>query len=577
MEKSLIKKLLICGIIFVLFGVNYGAGAGTNTDYKNNVSNTNESTSSSSFTTDWWAMFRHDSGNTAYSLSDAPEDWVEYWNYQTSDFIVGSPVIVDGKVYIGTPGYYKKLDQPPGTSGTLQPLDVGGRLLCIDAEDGSLIWEHLFGFIISSPAVESGKVYVSYIVPEDEVGRIACLNAETGNLLWEKNIQYYITSPIIATGKVYIASSGTYAPIGTITCYNASTGNQLWAYTPSLNDYISCSPAILNGKLYCVHDSLTGIYVSCLNAATGQLTWDERITTDISIQSFSIAATSNTVVVAGAPYQGTYGMVYGLDGTTGETLWDYQTGEWYTQWPDIMPSLAIAYDRVYFIAMLLTQDSVVYCLDLSTGYGLWTRNLGDLAISSPAIADEKMYFSTVGGLLYCLDTTDGGFIWSTSFKGGSSSPSIANQTIFIADISGTIFAYGAPREPAIPTIQGPAEGKIKKMYNYTFSTTDPQGENIYYYVDWGDGQSENWVGPYESGDQVVIGHAWSKKGTFSIQAKAKDVYGFESGWGTLEVTMPKGTTYIPSPFSELIERLMERFPHAFPILRHLLEWESMKL
>ena len=37
----------------------------------------------------------------------------------------------------------------------------------------------------------------------------------------------------------------------------------------------------------------------------------------------------------------------------------------------------------------------------------------------------------------------------------------------------------------------------------------------------------------------------------------------------LEVTMPKGTTYIPSLFLELIERFMERFPLTFPILRQL--------
>jgi hypothetical protein len=31
-----------------------------------------------------------------------------------------------------------------------------------------------------------------------------------------------------------------------------------------------------------------------------------------------------------------------------------------------------------------------------------------------------------------------------------------------------------------------------------------------------------------------------------------------------------GTTCFPSPFLGLVERLMQRFPHAFPIIRHLL-------
>ena len=106
MENSHIQTLLICGIVLLLFGVNYGAGEENNTG---NASNSiKESAASSSFTTDWWPMFRHDSGNTGYSSSEAPAEWVEYWQYQTADFIIGSPAVVDGKIYIGSPDYYKK-------------------------------------------------------------------------------------------------------------------------------------------------------------------------------------------------------------------------------------------------------------------------------------------------------------------------------------------------------------------------------------------------------------------------------------------------------------------------------------
>jgi outer membrane protein assembly factor BamB len=565
MEKKFVQKLMIYGILLMLFGVNSVAGVGTSIGYSH--VQINETTSSSSTTTDWWPMYRHDSGNTGFSLSTAPMRWDEYWKYDTNSYIEGSsPTIVNGKLYIGTSGYYNKSSDTVIPPSLLHHQRAGMELLCLDAEDGSVLWEHPSGVIISSPAVYSEKVYCSYIIDEYH-GGISCLNADSGNLIWEKTIQYFVTSPIIAQGNVYIASSGVYYGAAIINCYNETTGNPVWSYTLPYDYYISCSPAVLNGKLYCVHDSSTGSVVSCLNAATGQLNWDQQLTTDTSLFTFSIAACDTIVVVAGATPSGTYGMVYGLDTTTGGVIWDYQTGEWYTQWPDIMPSFSIAYNRVYFIAMLLTQDSTVYCLDLATGNELWTMENGDLAASSPAIADGKMYYTTIGGLLYCLNTTDGGFIWSSSFKGGTSSPSIANETIFVADITGAIFAYGAPRDPANPTIDGPANGKIKKMVNYTFSTTDPNGKDVYYYVNWGDGQSENWVGPYGSGDPVVIGHVWSKKGTYSIQAKAKNIHGFESGWTTLSVKMPCSFTQLWVPFWE---RLLAQFPHAFPLLRHLL-------
>ncbi len=518
---------------------------------KNNVLNQVDTTSCVASTlTDWWPMNRHDSGNTGYSLSGAPESWIEYWEYQAKNYLIGSPAVVDGKVYLGP--------------------NNNGRLLCLNAEDGSLIWQHQLKSVqfALSPAVESEKVFLSY-VDENYEGKIICLNAKTGNQIWEKTIQYFISSTVIAEGRVYVASSGIDMPTGILTCYNATTGNQVWRYTPSPADYITCSPAILDGKLYCVRDSFTGMFVSCLNAVTGKKNWDKQITTDTGLQSVSIVATGNTIVVARAnDIHDNHGMIYCLDKTTGDTLWYYTTGEWFIQWPEIIPSLAIAYDRVYFIAMLLTHDSMVYCLDLITGEELWAQSLGDLAYSSPVIADEKMYFSTSDGGLYCLDTTDGDFIWGSSLTGGPSSPVIANQTIFIADFSGTIFAYGAPREPVIPTIQGPAEGKINTLYNFTFATTDSQGDAIYYFIDWGDGQSENWIGPYESDKQIVVGHTWSTKGTFSMQAKAKDVYGYESDWGNLTVKMPCSYN---KPVPHILEWLFQRFPNAFPLLRQLIE------
>jgi hypothetical protein len=132
------------------------------------------------------------------------------------------------------------------------------------------------------------------------------------------------------------------------------------------------------------------------------------------------------------------------------------------------------------------------------------------------------------------------------------------------------FATKANQTPNPPIITGPARGKINVATDYNFTTIDPDGDEVYYFIDWGDTTNSSWIGPYSSGDLITESHTWSKKGTYTIKAKAKDLYGNESNWGTLSVTMPKGTAYIPSLFLEILERLMERFPNAFPILRQLL-------
>jgi len=126
------------------------------------------------------------------------------------------------------------------------------------------------------------------------------------------------------------------------------------------------------------------------------------------------------------------------------------------------------------------------------------------------------------------------------------------------------FTTVASNPPYPPTIDGPANGKAGASYNYNFVTTDPEGNDLYYRVMWGDGSpGSEWYGPYHSGQVIIVSHTFLKTGTFLIQCQAKDSYNALSDWGQLEVTMPKGTTYIPSLFLELIERLMERFSYRF--------------
>ncbi|MBN1280059.1 MAG: hypothetical protein JXA00_00250 [Candidatus Thermoplasmatota archaeon] len=92
--------------------------------------------------------------------------------------------------------------------------------------------------------------------------------------------------------------------------------------------------------------------------------------------------------------------------------------------------------------------------------------------------------------------------------------------------------------PLAPTITGPTSGNAGTTYKYTFVTTDPDGDDVYYYIDWGDGTYEDWIGPYLSGHQVFVNHKWDEKGSYTIQAKAKDTHNAESGWGTLDIEMP---------------------------------------
>ena len=123
--------------------------------------------------------------------------------------------------------------------------------------------------------------------------------------------------------------------------------------------------------------------------------------------------------------------------------------------------------------------------------------------------------------------------------------------------------------PNTITIDGPAQGKKGVTYDYNFSAIDPENDEIYYYIEWGDGEDiKLWIGPYASGEEITINHTYIDESSFTIRVLTKDMYDFKSDWATLEVTMPKN-----NPFNfnfKLLNWLIERFPHAFPILRHLL-------
>ncbi len=122
--------------------------------------------------------------------------------------------------------------------------------------------------------------------------------------------------------------------------------------------------------------------------------------------------------------------------------------------------------------------------------------------------------------------------------------------------------------PSNPIITGPTSGTAGTSYTYTFTSTDPDGDQLSYYVDWGDTTNTGWFGPFASGAAQTKSHSWSSQGTFTIKAKAKDVHGAESAFTTYSVTMPR-TKPINFPF-QWLQNFLQPHPNLFPIIRQLL-------
>jgi len=84
--------------------------------------------------------------------------------------------------------------------------------------------------------------------------------------------------------------------------------------------------------------------------------------------------------------------------------------------------------------------------------------------------------------------------------------------------------------PEKPDLSGPSSGVAGNEYTFTTSTIDPDGDQVFYLFDWGDGTNSGWLGPYPSGAQVNASHIWTKTGDNQIKVKAKDIYSAYSDW-----------------------------------------------
>ena len=117
--------------------------------------------------------------------------------------------------------------------------------------------------------------------------------------------------------------------------------------------------------------------------------------------------------------------------------------------------------------------------------------------------------------------------------------------------------------PGAPLISGPSTGSPGRSYTYAFVSSDPDGDDLYYNILWGDGTFEDWFGPNESDRIVSVNHTWAKRGTYTITARARDIYGSTGEWATLKIRMPRNKLVTNSfilRFYEFLEHILYRFP-----------------
>lgn len=122
-------------------------------------------------------------------------------------------------------------------------------------------------------------------------------------------------------------------------------------------------------------------------------------------------------------------------------------------------------------------------------------------------------------------------------------------------------------QPDTPQIDGPSRGRVGKKQDFFICSIDLNDDYVYYTVDWGNNQTEEFS-PYLSGERFMVSHVWETEGTYLIMVRSKDIYNAESELATLEVSMPRIQSH--NPIIQKILRISKCFPlHPFTFLFYI--------
>jgi hypothetical protein len=154
----------------------------------------------------------------------------------------------------------------------------------------------------------------------------------------------------------------------------------------------------------------------------------------------------------------------------------------------------------------------------------------------------------------------------TAHQAYSDPPSGAPFSAYYVDevVAKKLSGGGTNDPPNPPEIDGPSNGVMDVEYEFTFNSEDPNEDDVYIYILWGDGYVDT-TSTVPSGTDVIASHTYTKEKTFTIEAKAIDSNGDESDLAEFEITIPRNrqSNYL------FINHLIKQYPNLYLIVKQL--------
>jgi len=455
------------------------------------------------------------------------------WSKPIGPGYVG-PIIDNDRIYIGTSShgydptneYIYALDRFDGTEiwsrnifggipESIQYDDdkiyfTSDKIYALDKNNGEIIWTYqMDSFSVTKPILKDNAFYTA-----TSGGKMYKVNINDGSKIWDISLSDFSWDNSITAddeGHIFLALYGDR----TINAYNENDGSLIWSN--KLNGRSLSFNAYHNNRIYI---SDTSGYVYAFNSTTGSLIWENKIGDIIDISSPTLS--NNLLLIGTRDFN--EGAFFALNVTNGNIIWKYKVGASVTAPPSIADGMMLCG----------TDDWNMYAFDFGIGDGNWILSRYDSSNTaySPSGITTWQYVSA--SCTTDINVTNCEIInnydhevnnvklklkenitanWYDSYGNLLLSKS-NNYTINSIQSSSKLKLIITQKQihpPNKPTINGPVYGKPFTSYDYKISTLDIDGDDIYYYIDWGDESESGWIGPYKSGEEITKSHSWSNK------------------------------------------------------------------
>ncbi len=303
-----------------------------------------------------------------------------------------SPAVADGKVFLHTKVKDKSTE----------------RVEAFDAATGDLIWTRDYDHVLfksmygngprGTPSVVNGKVYTYGIT-----GVLSCLDAKDGSIVWQVdalktfaagNLLFGCSgSPLVEDGRVHINVGGKGA---SLVAFDSLNGKTAWQ---AFDDKASYSSPILiqqGDKKQLVY--LTAANLRAVDPKTGQSIWEYPFK-DFLFESSTTPVRVGEVLFGSSITIGSVGLKLKGDGV--EKLWKDSGLTCYFSTPVPVG------DHLYVVTGSLSPTNAkatLHCIDPTTGKVAWKReNVGKYHASLTRTADNKLLLVEEAGTLVLVD------------------------------------------------------------------------------------------------------------------------------------------------------------------------------